>query len=56
MITINNGYISIQGIGIVGLWWEYYDKKVCISHGFGESFFAQNEQEVINGINKILGK
>lgn len=54
-ITINDGWISV-GNRRVGLWWKYYDKKVCISYGFGESFIAQDEFEVKEGILKILNK
>ena len=45
-ITIDNNYVSIKGIGCVGLWWRKYDKKVCIDWSIGESFFAETEQEV----------
>lgn len=55
-ITINDGWIIVSGIGTVGLWWKYYDKKVCLSYGFGESFTAKNEDEVVKGIRNILNK
>lgn len=53
-ITIDDGWINVEGIGRVGLWWKHYDKKVCLSYGFGEDFIANNEQEVFDGIEKIL--
>ena len=55
-IYIDNGYVIVLGIGTVGLWWSSFDKKVCISYGFGESFYAKDYDEVKNGILKILNK
>lgn len=53
-ILIDDGFISVKGIGRVGLWWKWFDKKVCIDWSFGESFFANTEEEVKYGILKIL--
>jgi hypothetical protein len=55
-IDIKNGWVNCKDIGTVALWWEYYDKRVCVAYGFGESFYAENKDEVIDGILKILNK
>ena len=55
-IDIYDGWIHVLGIGTVGLWWSKYDKKVCLSYGFGESFYANDIDSVKNGILKILNK
>lgn len=53
-IDIHDGWIHVQGFGRVGLWWSKFDKKVCLSFGFGESFYADTIDQVRNGILKIL--
>lgn len=55
-VTVSEGWISVKSIGRVGLWWQFYDKKVCLSYGFGESFTADTEEAVKEGILKILNK
>ena len=53
-ITIDNNFISVKGIGRIGLWWRKYDKKVCIDWSIGESFFAETEKEVKEKILSML--
>lgn len=53
-ITIDNNFISVKGIGRIGLWWRNYDKKVCIDWSIGESFFAETEKEVKEKILSML--
>jgi len=53
-IKIHDGYVIVEGLGTVGHWWKQYDKKVSLSYGFGESFIAKTENEVIDRILEIL--
>lgn len=54
-IYITDGnYVNVEGFGTVGLWWPKYDKKVCIDHSIGESFYAKTREEVVQGILRIF--
>lgn len=53
-IWFADNYVNVKGLGTVGLWWKYYDKKVAISYGFGKSFYANTEEEIIEEILKRL--
>jgi hypothetical protein len=53
-ITLYNDYVHVRGIGRVGLWWSKFDKQVCIDYSVGKSFYANNENEVKEGILNIL--
>lgn len=58
-IIIDNGWISVNGIGRIGLWWSKFDHKVCIDFSLGgenSSFIAHTLDEVKNGILKLLNK
>jgi hypothetical protein len=53
-ITLYNDYVHVTGIGRVAVWWSKYDKKVCVDHSLGKSFYANTENEVKVGILNIL--
>jgi len=42
-ITLYNDYVHVTGIGRVAVWWSKYDKKVCVDHSVGKSFYSNNE-------------
>jgi hypothetical protein len=53
-ITLYDDYVHVRGIGRVGLWWSKFDKQVCVDYSVGKSFYANNENEVKEGILNIL--
>lgn len=57
-ITITDEWIIIKGIGRIGIWWKYYDKKVTLSYetGIDNNFIAESESKLKKKILEILNK
>lgn len=50
----NEGYIYINNIGRVGLWWRNYNKKVTVCYGFGKSFYSTSELHIKEKLLRLL--
>lgn len=61
-ITFDDGFISINGFGRIGMWWNKYDKKVTLDYSLKLylhlnndelEFFAETWEEVQNKIIQL---